>query len=91
MEPVTTQPIPMGAPVSSITTIVSTGGNWSTGLFDVCSDKRICKSCCSAFKNLISGPCSEVRMGETRGALKQTLTVIEKRHCLKTAINELEC
>ncbi|XP_062825444.1 PLAC8-like protein 1 [Anolis carolinensis] len=41
-EPVTTQPSPAGAATSSITTIIHTGGNWSTGLFDVCSDKKVC-------------------------------------------------
>ncbi|KAH0629738.1 hypothetical protein JD844_012054, partial [Phrynosoma platyrhinos] len=41
-EPVTTQPGPTGAATSSITTIMRTGGNWSTGLFDVCSDKKVC-------------------------------------------------
>ncbi|XP_067319807.1 PLAC8-like protein 1 [Anolis sagrei] len=41
-EPVTTQPSPTGAATSSITTIIHTGGNWSTGLFDVCSDKKVC-------------------------------------------------
>ncbi|XP_066469016.1 PLAC8-like protein 1 [Tiliqua scincoides] len=41
-EPVVSQPIPSCAAASSITTIVCTGGNWSTGLFDVCSDKTVC-------------------------------------------------
>uniref|UniRef100_A0A8D0DXQ7 PLAC8 like 1 n=1 Tax=Salvator merianae TaxID=96440 RepID=A0A8D0DXQ7_SALMN len=39
---VTTQPTPAVPVMSSITTIVCTGGNWSTSLLDVCSDKKIC-------------------------------------------------
>ncbi|XP_061477892.1 PLAC8-like protein 1 [Rhineura floridana] len=41
-EPVTTQPAPTRGVTTSITTIMRTGGNWSTGLFDVCSDMRVC-------------------------------------------------
>ncbi|XP_062979364.1 PLAC8-like protein 1 [Elgaria multicarinata webbii] len=43
-EPVTTQPCPASAAAatSSVTTILRTGGNWSTGLFDICSDKGVC-------------------------------------------------
>ncbi|XP_053232657.1 PLAC8-like protein 1 [Podarcis raffonei] len=40
--PVTTQPTRASGVTTTITTIVRTGGNWSTGLFDVCSDKRVC-------------------------------------------------
>ncbi|XP_072846315.2 PLAC8-like protein 1 [Pogona vitticeps] len=60
-EPVTTQPLPTGAIVSSITTIVSTGGSWSTGLFDVCSDKRICV--CGA----LCSPCLECSLASRHG------------------------
>ncbi|XP_054834784.1 PLAC8-like protein 1 [Eublepharis macularius] len=42
VEPVMTQPTPGSAALSSVSAVVHTGGHWSTGLFDVCSDKRIC-------------------------------------------------
>ncbi|XP_060094832.1 PLAC8-like protein 1 [Heteronotia binoei] len=52
--PVTTQPSPGGAALSSIIpVVVHPGGKWSTGLFDVCSDKRVCVC------GLLCGPCLE--------------------------------
>ncbi|XP_053153423.1 PLAC8-like protein 1 isoform X2 [Hemicordylus capensis] len=59
-EPIMTQPTP-GAATSRITTMVRTGGNWSTGLFDVCSDKRVCVcgSLCS--------PCLECSLASRYG------------------------
>ncbi|KAM5299389.1 PLAC8-like protein 1 [Ctenodactylus gundi] len=40
--PVVKQPL-RGAPSSTtVTAIVQTGGDWSTGLFSVCRDRRIC-------------------------------------------------
>ncbi|XP_077180445.1 PLAC8-like protein 1 isoform X3 [Paroedura picta] len=41
--PVMTQPAPGGVPLcSSIPAMVHPGGKWSTGLMEVCSDKRVC-------------------------------------------------
>ncbi|KAM3601903.1 uncharacterized protein V6R79_020920 [Siganus canaliculatus] len=40
-EPVVTQP-GLGITTTTITTITQTGGDWSTGLFDVCGDKTTC-------------------------------------------------
>ncbi|XP_026183876.1 PLAC8-like protein 1 [Mastacembelus armatus] len=39
--PVLTQP-GLGVTRTTITTITQTGGDWSTGLFDVCNDKTTC-------------------------------------------------
>ncbi|XP_066133950.1 PLAC8-like protein 1 [Saccopteryx bilineata] len=36
------QPVPGARGRTTITTIVQTGGHWSTGLFSVCRDRRIC-------------------------------------------------
>ncbi|XP_037543231.1 PLAC8-like protein 1 [Nematolebias whitei] len=41
MEPVLTQP-GLGIATTTITTITQTGGDWSTGLLDVCGDKTTC-------------------------------------------------
>ncbi|XP_017276771.1 PLAC8-like protein 1 [Kryptolebias marmoratus] len=41
MDPVLTQP-GLGITTTTITTITQTGGDWSTGLFDVCGDKTTC-------------------------------------------------
>ncbi|KAF7659936.1 hypothetical protein LDENG_00290760 [Lucifuga dentata] len=40
-EPFLTQP-GLGVTTTTITTITQTGGDWSTGLLDVCGDKTIC-------------------------------------------------
>ncbi|XP_030292970.1 PLAC8-like protein 1 [Sparus aurata] len=40
-EPILTQP-GLGITTTTITTITQTGGDWSTGLFDVCRDKTTC-------------------------------------------------
>ncbi|XP_071752081.1 PLAC8-like protein 1 [Centroberyx gerrardi] len=40
-EPVLTQP-GLGVTTTTITTITQTGGDWSTGLFDICGDKTTC-------------------------------------------------
>lgn len=40
-EPVLTQP-GLGITTTTVTTITQTGGDWSTGLFDVCGDKTTC-------------------------------------------------
>lgn len=40
--PVLTQP-GLGVTTSTVTTITQTGGDWSTGLFDVCDDVSTCK------------------------------------------------
>ncbi|XP_066572959.1 PLAC8-like protein 1 [Amia ocellicauda] len=39
--PIVTQP-GLGVTTTTVTTITQTGGDWSTGLFNVCSDKTIC-------------------------------------------------
>ncbi|MGH0138211.1 UNVERIFIED_CONTAM: hypothetical protein FKN15_065669 [Acipenser sinensis] len=39
--PVVTQP-GLGVTTTTVTTITQTGGDWSTGLFDFCSDKTVC-------------------------------------------------
>ncbi|KAM9846653.1 PLAC8-like protein 1 isoform 3-T3 [Aulostomus maculatus] len=39
--PVLTQP-GLGVTTTTITTITQTGGDWSTGLFDICGDKTTC-------------------------------------------------
>lgn len=41
MDPVLTQP-GLGTTTTTITTITQTGGDWSSGLFDVCGDKSTC-------------------------------------------------
>ncbi|XP_069002151.1 PLAC8-like protein 1 [Embiotoca jacksoni] len=41
MDPILTQP-GLGITTTTITTITQTGGDWSTGLFDVCGDKMTC-------------------------------------------------
>nr|ACQ58990.1 PLAC8-like protein 1 [Anoplopoma fimbria] len=40
-DPVLTQP-GLGITTTTITTITQTGGDWTTGLFDVCADKTTC-------------------------------------------------
>ncbi|XP_034406627.1 PLAC8-like protein 1 isoform X1 [Cyclopterus lumpus] len=40
-DPVLTQP-GLGITTTTITTITQTGGDWSSGLFDVCGDKTTC-------------------------------------------------
>ncbi|XP_062288513.1 PLAC8-like protein 1 [Scomber scombrus] len=40
-DPILTQP-GLGITTTTITTITQTGGDWSTGLFDVCGDKTTC-------------------------------------------------
>lgn len=40
--PVLTQP-GLGVTTTTVTTITQTGGDWSTGLFDVCDDVSTCK------------------------------------------------
>lgn len=42
-EPVLTQP-GLGVTTTTVTTIMQTGGDWSTGLFDVCGDKTTCNT-----------------------------------------------
>ncbi|KAM6473553.1 PLAC8-like protein 1 [Liasis olivaceus] len=44
-----------------MTTILHTGGNWSTGLFDICSDKRICMC------GLLCSPCLECSLASNYG------------------------
>lgn len=39
--PVLTQP-GLGITTSTVTTVTQTGGDWSTGLWDVCSDRNTC-------------------------------------------------
>ncbi|XP_062868117.1 cornifelin homolog A [Trichomycterus rosablanca] len=39
--PVITQP-GLGVTTTTVTTITQTGGDWSTGLFDVCDDTSVC-------------------------------------------------
>ncbi|XP_061595451.1 PLAC8-like protein 1 [Cololabis saira] len=41
MDPVLTQP-GLGVTTTTVTTITQTGGDWSTGLFDVCGDRMTC-------------------------------------------------
>ncbi|GLD46611.1 PLAC8-like protein 1 isoform X2 [Lates japonicus] len=41
MDPILTQP-GLGVTTTTITTITQTGGDWSTGLFDICGDKTTC-------------------------------------------------
>lgn len=43
--PVLTQP-GLGETTTTVTTITQTGGDWSTGLFDVCGDTSTCKRKC---------------------------------------------
>lgn len=43
--PVLTQP-GLGVTTTTVTTITQTGGDWSTGLFDVCGDTSTCKRKC---------------------------------------------
>lgn len=40
-DPILTQP-GLGVTTTTITTITQTGGDWSTGLFDICGDKTTC-------------------------------------------------
>lgn len=40
--PVLTQP-GFGVTTTTVTNITQTGGDWSTGLFDVCGDTSTCK------------------------------------------------
>lgn len=40
-DPVLTQP-GLGSTTTTITTITQTGGDWSSGLFDVCGDMTTC-------------------------------------------------
>lgn len=49
MDPVLTQP-GLGSTTTTITTITQTGGDWSSGLFDVCGDMTTCmwQGSCSA-------------------------------------------
>ncbi|XP_069506101.1 PLAC8-like protein 1 [Ambystoma mexicanum] len=43
--PVVTQPSSAsGLTTSTITTIIRTGGEWSTGLFGICDDKGVCST-----------------------------------------------
>ncbi|XP_031725001.1 PLAC8-like protein 1 isoform X1 [Anarrhichthys ocellatus] len=42
-DPALTQP-GLGITTTTITTITQTGGDWSTGLFDVCGDKTTCNT-----------------------------------------------
>lgn len=51
--PVLTQP-GLGVTTTTVTTITQTGGDWSTGLFDVCDDLSTCKR--------KSGSCSETNI-----------------------------
>ncbi|KAM3848219.1 PLAC8-like protein 1 [Vipera latastei] len=61
-EPVTIQPCPTGTfATSNMTTLLHTGGNWSTGLFDICSDKTICLC------GLLCSPCLECRLASKYG------------------------
>ncbi|XP_044884224.1 PLAC8-like protein 1 isoform X1 [Mauremys mutica] len=39
-EPVTTQPT-RGVGLSTVATVIQTGGDWTTGLFGICSDKSV--------------------------------------------------
>ncbi|XP_025918938.1 PLAC8-like protein 1 isoform X3 [Apteryx rowi] len=59
-EPVTTQPASKVG-MSAITTIMWTGGDWSTGLFDVCSDKMICVC------GTLCSPCLECSLARRYG------------------------
>ncbi|XP_025043271.2 PLAC8-like protein 1 [Pelodiscus sinensis] len=58
--PVTTQPT-RGIHMSTITTVIRTGGDWTTGLFDICSDKRVCV--CGA----LCSPCLECNLARHYG------------------------
>uniref|UniRef100_A0A8D0HCT3 PLAC8 like 1 n=1 Tax=Sphenodon punctatus TaxID=8508 RepID=A0A8D0HCT3_SPHPU len=60
--PVMTQPAPGAFSTSTITTVMRTGGDWSTGLFSVCSDKKVCM--CGAFCSLCLECCLARRYGE---------------------------
>uniref|UniRef100_A0A670XWR4 PLAC8 like 1 n=1 Tax=Pseudonaja textilis TaxID=8673 RepID=A0A670XWR4_PSETE len=61
-EPVTIQPCATGTfATSNMTTLLHTGGNWSTGLFDICSDKTICMC------GLLCSPCLECRLASKYG------------------------
>ncbi|XP_055972952.1 PLAC8-like protein 1 isoform X2 [Sorex fumeus] len=42
LQAVVTQPRRGGAGKHAVATVVQTGGDWSTGLFSVCRDKKIC-------------------------------------------------
>uniref|UniRef100_A0A8C8RSQ2 PLAC8 like 1 n=1 Tax=Pelusios castaneus TaxID=367368 RepID=A0A8C8RSQ2_9SAUR len=57
-EPVTTQPN-RGVGTSTITTVIRSGGDWTTGLFGICSDKSICGAFCS--------PCLECNLARRYG------------------------
>ncbi|XP_038268464.1 PLAC8-like protein 1 [Dermochelys coriacea] len=54
-EPVTTQPTHRVG-MSTITTVTRTGGDWTTGLFGICSDKSVCV--CGA----LCSPCLECNL-----------------------------
>ncbi|OBS74446.1 hypothetical protein A6R68_15019, partial [Neotoma lepida] len=43
------QPIRGASGRTTVTTIVQTGGDWSTGLFNVCRDRKICTGFCGLF------------------------------------------
>ncbi|NWX86129.1 PL8L1 protein, partial [Nothoprocta ornata] len=57
---VTSQP-GSGVGVSAVTTVMWSGGAWSTGLFDVCSDKKVC-ACGS-----LCTPCLECSLAQRAG------------------------
>ncbi|XP_074866101.1 PLAC8-like protein 1 [Carettochelys insculpta] len=59
-EPVTTQPT-RGVHMSTIMAVIRTGGNWTTGLFDICSDKSVCV--CGA----LCSPCLECNLARHYG------------------------
>ncbi|TFK10963.1 hydroxyacylglutathione hydrolase-like protein [Platysternon megacephalum] len=59
-EPVTTQPT-RGVGTSTVTTVIRTGGDWTTGLFGICSDKSVCV--CGA----LCSPCLECNLARHYG------------------------
>ncbi|XP_030429264.1 PLAC8-like protein 1 [Gopherus evgoodei] len=59
-EPVTTQPT-RGVGMSTVATVVRTGGDWTTGLFGICSDKSVCV--CGA----LCSPCLECSLARHYG------------------------
>uniref|UniRef100_A0A8D2L623 PLAC8 like 1 n=1 Tax=Varanus komodoensis TaxID=61221 RepID=A0A8D2L623_VARKO len=60
-EPVTTQPSPVASATSRVTTILCTGGSWSTGLLDIFQDKGVC------VWGLLCSPCLECSLASHYG------------------------
>ncbi|KAM9130354.1 PLAC8-like protein 1 [Pangshura tecta] len=59
-EPVITQPT-RGVGMSTVATVIQTGGDWTTGLFGICSDKSVC--ICGA----LCSPCLECSLARHYG------------------------